>query len=414
MPTSFISDRIPLGEIAVCQYGLSDPADPSGDRYYIGMGQLQNGRIVASGANRLTASNEVVERYALSLGDVLFNRTNSLELVGKTAIVDDPAIVGSVFASYLVRLIVDREKYDPRFLNLWMNTRDNVMRLRRLATPGVAQYNIRPSLLSEKFLVPAWPLSKQRIVADVEAQIEQLSRNLSKQIVSKRTFKRGLMQLLLTGKKRFPEFVRSTGRQPGQFGTIPNDWGAVHIAEIADEVKTRGEVHGAVVYSCTKHAGLVPSLEYFGKQVFSRNLGSYKRLQAGDFAYATNHIEEGSIGLLREGQPPGLVSPMYTVFRPSERVNPEFLFALLKTESYRRVFETRMSASVDRRGSLRWNEFSRIRIGLPPIEEQGRIAETLLLADREIDRLTRQRELIEVYKRGFLSKLLSGEIPVAA
>ena len=142
------------------------------------------------------------------------------------------------------------------------------------------------------------------------------------------------------------------------------------------EVKTRGAVDGCVVYSCTKHDGLVPSLEYFGKQVFSRNLDGYKRLQSGDFAYATNHIEEGSIGLLRDGQPPGLVSPMYTVFRPGDRVNPEFLFALLKTESYRRVFETRMSASVDRRGSLRWAEFSRIKIGLPSIDEQNRIAET--------------------------------------
>jgi type I restriction enzyme S subunit len=220
------------------------------------------------------------------------------------------------------------------------------------------------------------------------------------------------MQQLLTGRKRFPEFAESTDRQPGQFGTVPKDWTVVHIGDIASEVGTRGAVDGSVVYSCTKHDGLVPSLEYFGKQVFSRNLESYKRLQAGDFAYATNHIEEGSIGLLREGQSPGLVSPMYTVFRPNDRVNPEFLFALLKTESYRRVFETRMSASVDRRGSLRWHEFSRIKIGLPSVAEQDRIAEVLRLVDLEIDQLARLHELIEAQRRALLSRLLSGSLTV--
>ena len=257
-------------------------------------------------------------------------------------------------------------------------------------------------------------IGAQRKIANVLSQFDEVLAGLSRVVEAKRTYKRGLMQQLFTGKRRFPEFLQSTDRQSGQFGAVPKDWRVVHISEIAEEVKTRGEVDGAVVYSCTKHAGLVPSLEYFGKQVFSRDLKSYKRLQAGDFAYATNHIEEGSIGLLREGQPPGLVSPMYTVFRPTESVNPEFLFALLKTESYRRVFETRMSATVDRRGSLRWNEFSRIKIGLPSIKEQGRIAEALLLADREINQLIQQRKLIEQYKRGLLSKLLSGEIQVPA
>ena len=404
--------HIPLGNVARCQYGLSEPADPSGQRLYIGMGQLQGGRVVPDGANRLTVSKEVAEKYALGLGDVLFNRTNSLELVGKTAILRDKSLIGSVFASYLVRLQVDHKRYDSRFLNLWMNTRDSIARLRRLATPGVAQYNIRPSLLVDKFFVPAWPLNKQRKVADIDELFEDLSRAIEAEMREKRSLKRGLMQQLFSGQKRFPKFVKSKDRQPGEFGTVPKDWSVVHISDIANEIKTRGAVVGSIVYSCTKHAGLVPSLEYFGKQVFSRNLSDYKRLESGDFAYATNHIEEGSIGLLRNGLAPGLVSPMYTVFRPTDGVNPEFLFALLKTESYRRVFETRMSASIDRRGSLRWKGFSRIRIGLPTIEEQDRIAVTLRLVDTEIDQLAQLHKLIERQKSSLFSKLLSGDFVV--
>lgn len=345
-------------------------------------------------------------RSRLKPGDLLMSIRGT---TGVIAIVPD-TLQGANITQDTARVRVHERERDYVFQALHAPI---VHRQIRLHTIGQAVRGI--NIASVRKLQIPWPSEPaRRLTARTLADCDALIRKLGELIKNKRIFKRGLMQQLLTGQRRFPDFVTSAERQPGQFGTVPKDWLVVHIAEVADEVKTRGEVEGAVVYSCTKHAGLVPSLEYFGKQVFSRNLDGYKRLQAGDFAYATNHIEEGSIGLLRAGKPPGLVSPMYTVFRPTERVNPEFLFALLKMESYRRLFEARMSASVDRRGSLRWNEFSHIRIGLPSIDEQNSIAETLLLADREIDQLIRQRELLGIYKRGLLAKLLSGEFPVPA
>lgn len=286
---------------------------------------------------------------------------------------------------------------------------------RTLTRQGAGRYKLTRAAL-EKQPISLPPIEDQRRFVSNLDQLERYADGLLRLEKVKRTFKLGLMQQLLTGQRRFPELIKSTKRHPGEFGTVPSDWDVVYIADIAKEVKTRGAVDGAVVYSCTKHKGLVPSLEYFGKQIFSRNLDGYKRLNPGDFAYATNHIEEGSIGLLRYGQPVGLVSPMYTVFRPNNQANPEFLFALLKTESYRRVFQKRTSASVDRRGSLRWHEFSRIRIGLPSIEEQIRIAATLKIMDEELDLLFRLQQLVESQKRGLLSQLLSGDlvIPMSA
>jgi type I restriction enzyme S subunit len=297
---------------------------------------------------------------------------------------------------------------EPKFIYYVLSHFDFTRFKGKTGVPGVNRNDLH------KVLVYCPPLAQQRCTIALLDQFETTTDHATRLVEAKRTYKRGLMQRLLTGRKRFPEFVLTDEMQLGQYGTVPKDWSVVHISEIAREIKARGEVEGSVVYSSTKHEGLVPSLEYFGRQVFSRNLDGYKRLQAGDFAYATNHIEEGSIGILRDGQPPGLVSPMYTVFRPKERVNPEFLFALLKTESYRRVFENRMSASVDRRGSLRWKEFSRIKIGLPTIDEQNRIAETLRLVDVEIRQLERFRELVEMQKRALRSKLLSGEMAVSS
>jgi len=345
---------------------------------------------------------------------ILMSRSNTPDLVGSCVYVEE-----SIPDRYLPDLIwevkIRRDvPCDGRWLTEYLRSGQGRRNLLRAAA-GTSGSMIKLSmdrLRRLKIVVP--PIDVQYAIVSSGGHLDRMAAGLSMLVEAKRMFKRGLSQRLLIGRNRYPEFVQSADRQSGEFGTIPDDWSLVHISDIASEVKARGEGDGAIVYSCTKYDGLVPSLEYFGKQVFSRNLSEYKRLQIGDFAYATNHIEEGSIGLLRDGKPPGLVSPMYTVFRPSSRVNPEFLFALFKTESYRRVFEKRTSASVDRRGSLRWKEFSRIRVGLPSVEEQDLIAGTLRLVDAEIDQLERLHELIIVYKRTLLSQLLNGELSVAS
>lgn len=248
----------------------------------------------------------------------------------------------------------------------------------------------------------------------VAAAFDAVTAGLAQLLSAKQVLRQGLRRDILGGHLRSREFASSNRRKAGQFGTVPLDWSIVAIGDVAYELKDRGATDDAIVYSCTKHDGLVPSLEYFGKQIFSRNLDSYRRLTPGDFAYATNHIEEGAIGLLHKGRLTGLVSPMYTTFRPRERVDPEFLYALLKTESYRRIFAARMSASVDRRGSLRWKEFSKIQIALPSIEEQRRIVSVLNLLDRELELLEAQKKHFEIYKRGTLSRLILGEGVVPA
>lgn len=403
-----------FGDLAEFRNGVNFAASDrgAGDLAVIGVGDFQaHDRLTDfSGLERIARPKSLDDDALLRDGDLVFVRSNgNKELIGRCMVLGGIGQPVS-HSGFTIRARLTSNEVTPEWIAQYFATGLAKRAIMRRGG-GTNISNLSQQILQDLPIPVPEPTYGDKVLRVAEGYSKTL-KSLDDALRAKRTFKRGLMQQLLTGRKRFPEFVRSGDRQPGQFGTIPKDWTVVHISDIASEVGTRGAVDGSVVYSCTKHDGLVPSLEYFGKQVFSRNLDGYKRLQAGDFAYATNHIEEGSIGLLREGQPPGLVSPMYTVFRPDDRVNTEFLFALLKTESYRRVFETRMSASVDRRGSLRWHDFSRIKIGLPSVAEQDRIAEVLRLVDLEIDQLAQLHELIEAQRRALLSKLLSGSLPV--
>jgi type I restriction enzyme, S subunit len=89
------------------------------------------------------------------------------------------------------------------------------------------------------------------------------------------------------------------------------------------------------------------------------------------------------------------------VFEASkEKVHSPYLYKLLKTDIYRHIFQVSTSSSVDRRGSLRWGDFSKIKVLVPPLEEQQEISETLASAQHEIDLLKQLADKYKTQKRG--------------
>lgn len=151
-------------------YGTSTKSTKDGKVPVLRMGNIQGGRI-DWGDLVYTSDADEMEKYALEPGTVLFNRTNSPELVGKTAIYrgERPA----VFAGYLIRINTDRE-LDPEYLNLCLNTpaaRDFCLRVK---TDGVSQSNINAQKLG-KFEVPFCSLAEQKEIVQRVAKLLTLA-----------------------------------------------------------------------------------------------------------------------------------------------------------------------------------------------------------------------------------------------
>ena len=261
-----------------------------------------------------------------------------------------------------------------------------------------AQPNLNAEIIKNT-IIPVPPLGEQKKIAEILSTWDKSIETTEKIIAAKQKLKKSLMQRLLTGSQRFPEFH---GQQ----------WKQIHIGDIAREVSAKNKKDNQLtVLSCTKHKGLVDSLSYFGKQIFSKNLSTYKIVKRGQFAYATNHIEEGSIGY-QNLHDEALISPMYTVFQTNAEIDDSFLYKLLKTETYRHIFEAMTSGSINRRGSLRWNHFTQIKLKLPPIEEQKKIAAVLNNCDAEINVLQNKSGALRQQKCGLMQKLLTGRVRV--
>lgn len=346
-----------------------------------------------------------LRKHRCMTGDIVFGRRGDIGRCGLITEKEEGWLCGT--GCLRVRL---NGKVKPDFLLHVISTPQVISWLNSNAV-GQTMLNLNTTILSDLPLdLP--PLQEQGEIAAILSTWNTTIEQTEKLIAAKASRKRSLMQQLLTGKKRFAEFVKDTSTHLTKFGAMPNDWAYVSIEDIAREVSAKNSNGKKLtVLSCTKHRGLVDSLKYFGKQVFSENISTYKVVKRGQFAYATNHIEEGSIGY-QDLYDEALISPMYTVFETSGGVDDSFFYKLLKTELYRHIFEVNTSASVDRRGSLRWKEFSKIKVALPSLEEQCRIAAVLETCDQEIELLRKQLAALKRQKRGLMQKLLTGQIRV--
>ncbi|MFZ2869206.1 restriction endonuclease subunit S [Zavarzinia sp.] len=170
-------------------------------------------------------------------------------------------------------------------------------------------------------------------------------------------------------------------------GNVPKGWRQVRIGQIAREISNRNRVSADIpVLSMTKHRGFVRSNEYFSKSVHSENTSQYKVVKRGQFAYATIHLDEGSIDYLKN-EDAGLVSPMYTVFEanPAE-IDNEIALQQFKRFALGGRFDPYSNGGVNRRKSILFSDLSAFKFGLPPLDEQRAIAEVLRSVEKAINK----------------------------
>ena len=349
-------------------------------------------RVNISGLVDVTKSEK--ERYSTKRGDVFFTRTSEtiLEIAYNSVLTED--ISEGVFSGFVLRARPkDADLINPEFSGYCFKTfqaRKEIIRKSTYTTRALTN----GSFLSEViFALPS--LLEQKAIANCLSTWDAAITKQTQLIATKKQLKKALMQQLLSGKKRLLGF--------------DGEWEEKRIEDIASEYSKKNENNEEIeVLSCTKYDGLVPSLEYFGRQVFGDDLSKYKVVPKGYFAYATNHIEEGSIGYQGFNKL-GLVSPMYTVFKTDENVDDDYLFRVLKSHRLIHDYNRFMEGSINRRGGLRWKNFRKIKIIIPKKEEQTAINKRLIAADQEIELLNKQLEQLKNQKKGLMQQLLTGK-----
>ena len=159
-----------VGEVCTnIQYGSSQKSSLTGKIAVLRMGNLQNGRIVLDKLVYTSDSKEI-EKYPLEYNDLLFNRTNSKELVGKVAIYKSE--IPAIYAGYLVRLhplLIDSD-----YLNYVMQSQYYWIYCQNVRSDAIGQSNINAEKLKH-FIFPLPPLQEQkRIVNQISCAMSKI------------------------------------------------------------------------------------------------------------------------------------------------------------------------------------------------------------------------------------------------
>ncbi len=194
-------DVVRLGDVLeTTTYGTNAPLDGGGRVPILRMNNLQDGEIDLTEIRSADLANEDLRKLSLVKGDILFNRTNSLDLVGKVAVVRNlPQPIS--FASYLLRLRVQQSRANPFWLSSLLGFPSCQSRIRQFATPGVSQANINPTSL-KSLLIPLPRLPEQRAIAAVLDGVDTVSGRAREEWNTLVSLKTSSADALLTGRMR--------------------------------------------------------------------------------------------------------------------------------------------------------------------------------------------------------------------
>ncbi len=286
--------------------------------------------------------------------------------------------------------IMLREEYDVDFYFQFLMSRYE--HIRDMSNSG-GQENLSAGIVkSIQVTVP--PLLEQREISKVLSVWDKAIATTEKLLANSQKNKKGLMQQLLTGKKRLPKF--------------DGGWKEIRLKDVLTEEKERNKDNSFDrVLSVTNHSGFVLPEDQFSKRIASDNVTNYKVVRKGQFGYNPSRINVGSFARL-DDYDVGLLSPMYVIFSiKTEILDSGYFLTWMSSNEAKQRIGSSTQGSV--RNSVGFDALCSIPIKLPSLEEQQHISSLFCICDEEIKLLQERLNFFNQEKQALLQQLLTGK-----
>ena len=157
--------------------------------------------------------------------------------------------------------------------------------------------------------------------------------------------------------------------------------------------------------SVTMNDGVMPRSEIEGKDNSSEDKSNYKVVLKGDMVYNSMRMWQGANGI---SPCDGIVSPAYTVLMPKDPISNGYFAALFKSPNLINQFRKNSQGMTSDTWNLKYPQIAPIKVYLPTLTEQKKIADMLGTLDKRIARQTQLVDSLKKYKRGLLEQIFSG------
>ena len=321
-------------------------------------------------------------------GDLVFNMMRAWQ-----GAIGAVRTTGMVSPAYIVA--EPNDKIYPLFMDYYTRTPQMINQIDRQSY-GVTDFRKRlywDSFIPIGCILP--PVAEQQKIAAILTTQDKVIELKEKRLAEKQRQKKYLMQQLLTGKKRLPGFNGA--------------WKVDRLGKLFLERKETN-YEGLQMLAITGAQGIIPRKELDLKDNSSEDKSKYLRVCVGDIGYNTMRMWQG-ISAYSDYE--GIVSPAYTILKPSSSINAKYFAYLFKTPEIIFLFYRFSQGLVDDTRNLKYENFKKIKVCYPPdTKEQTAIAEVLSAADREIGLLRQDIEQEKQKKKALVQLLLTGIVRV--
>ena len=355
----------------------------------------------------------MISKYIISKNDIYISVAGTLGLVGKIPEELDGANL-TENANRITEIQCNRD-----YLMYYMMSPliQNVIEAERTigAQPKLALQRIR-----DFYIVLPRDKREQAAIATALSDVDSLISALTKKIEKKKAIKQGLMQQLLTGKKRLPGYEKNREPVQTEWGAIPKDWKTLSIGKCCS-IKARIGWQGLKKseYLSSGEYVLVTGTDFLNGRIDWKSCVyvSKKRYEQDTNIQIVKHdiliTKDGTIGkvaFLDDVPCLGtLNSGIFVVRSHSEELDQCYLSKIFESFIFDAFLESLVAGSTI--NHLYQKDFVHFNFPVPPtMSEQTAIANILSDCDSEIAALEEKRDKYKEIKQGMMQQLLTGKI----
>ena len=255
---------------------------------------------------------------------------------------------------------------------------------------GTAQPKLNKDIC-KKIPVLMPPLSEQQKIAQILELLDKAIEKQSQLIEKLELRKKGLMQQLLTGKRRLPGFA--------------TPWKIYELCELFQERNEKNRIDLPLLSISGDH-GVILQTESNKRDTSNEDKSKYKRINKGDIGYNTMRMWQGRSAL---SDLEGIVSPAYTIVTPNKEVDGYYMSNLFKRPRLMYDFWTHSQGLVEDTLNCKYRDFGKVRINCPSYIEQKAISKIITATNHEIELAKQKLELFRQQKHGLMQQLLTGK-----
>ena len=263
---------------------------------------------------------------------------------------------------------------------------------------GSAQSGVTLNALKKmKILVPP-TLDEQDMIASCLSEMDNMITTQRQKVESLKAHKEGLIQHL------FPQKGETVPRL--RFPGFRGDWEERLLNDCFQERNEQfPENNEYPLMAFIAGKGVAHKGDRYDRSALVKDATNkkYKRTEFGDFIYSSNNLETGSIGLNYFGK--ACISPVYSIFKTKGQNSAVFLGTLLTQKSFISEMVKFRQGVVYGQWKIPEKEFLRIKIRVPSIQEQQKIAKCLMTLNDVIVAENEKAEMLKGLKKGLLQQL---------